>query len=139
MPESGIPLRSSTAGFDKLEDYETGKPIGWRTKHQGQEFLQGPPSGPVGEIPRVRDCSFSLLTINSDGQPVMGKFHASGDERRSLVVIPSERREDSQHGKPGQAGFSSNRYRQESSRPALIRCLMPSAKKVQRLTASFGH
>lgn len=31
--------------------------------------------------------SFSMLTINADGHPVMGRFHRPGDERRSLVVV----------------------------------------------------
>ena len=33
--------------------------------------------------------SFSMLTINADGHPVMGRFHRPGDERRSLVVVPT--------------------------------------------------
>jgi putative SOS response-associated peptidase YedK len=33
--------------------------------------------------------SFSMLTINGDGHPVMGRFHRPGDERRSLVVVDS--------------------------------------------------
>ena len=37
--------------------------------------------------------SFSLLTLNADGHPVMGRFHGPEDEKRSLVVIPEERRE----------------------------------------------
>ena len=32
--------------------------------------------------------SFSMLTINADGHPVMGRFHLPTDERRSLVVMP---------------------------------------------------
>ena len=32
--------------------------------------------------------SFSMLTINADGHPVMGRFHRPGDQRRSLVVVP---------------------------------------------------
>ena len=32
--------------------------------------------------------SFSMLTINADGHPVMGRFHRPTDERRSLVVMP---------------------------------------------------
>jgi len=34
--------------------------------------------------------SFSMLTINADGHPVMGRFHRPGDERRSLVIVPPE-------------------------------------------------
>jgi len=31
--------------------------------------------------------SFSMLTVNADGHPVMGKFHRPGDEKRSVVVL----------------------------------------------------
>lgn len=34
--------------------------------------------------------SFSMLTINADGHPVMGRFHRPGDEKRSLVVVPQQ-------------------------------------------------
>jgi len=37
--------------------------------------------------------SFSLLTLNADGHPVMGRFHGPEDEKRSLVIIPEEHRE----------------------------------------------
>ena len=33
-------------------------------------------------------ASFSMLSINADGHPVMDRFHRPGDERRSLVVVP---------------------------------------------------
>ncbi len=32
--------------------------------------------------------SFSLLTINADGHPLMGQFHRPNDEKRALVVVP---------------------------------------------------
>ena len=38
--------------------------------------------------------SFSMLTINADGHPVMGRFHKPQDERRSLVVMPNTRWSD---------------------------------------------
>ena len=34
--------------------------------------------------------SFTLLTINADQHPVMGRFHRPGDEKRSLVPIARE-------------------------------------------------
>lgn len=34
--------------------------------------------------------SFSLLTINAAGHPLMDRFHAPGDEKRSVVVVPAE-------------------------------------------------
>ena len=38
--------------------------------------------------------SFSMLTINADGHPVMGRFHRPTDEKRSLVVVPQTRWSD---------------------------------------------
>jgi putative SOS response-associated peptidase YedK len=37
--------------------------------------------------------SFSMLTINADGHPVMGAFHRPTDEKRSLVIVPPEHRQ----------------------------------------------
>ncbi|MBX3611924.1 MAG: SOS response-associated peptidase family protein [Hydrogenophaga sp.] len=34
--------------------------------------------------------SFSLLTINADGHELLGRMHRPGDEKRMLVVLPSE-------------------------------------------------
>jgi putative SOS response-associated peptidase YedK len=34
--------------------------------------------------------SFSMLTVNADGHPVMGQFHRPGDEKRSVVVMEPE-------------------------------------------------
>lgn len=34
--------------------------------------------------------SFSMLTVNADGHPVMGRFHRPGDEKRSVVVLAPE-------------------------------------------------
>jgi len=41
---------------------------------------------------RIR--SFSMLTINSDNHPFMKQFHAPNDEKRSIIVIPQEYRND---------------------------------------------
>ncbi len=38
--------------------------------------------------------SFSMLTINADGHPVMGRFHMPGDEKRSLVIMPIDKWSD---------------------------------------------
>ena len=38
--------------------------------------------------------SFSMLTINSDHHPFMRQFHAPTDEKRSIIVIPEEYRND---------------------------------------------
>ncbi|WP_151959343.1 SOS response-associated peptidase [Acinetobacter bereziniae] len=38
--------------------------------------------------------SFSMLTINADNHPFMKQFHAPTDEKRSIIVIPEEYRND---------------------------------------------
>ena len=48
-------------------------------------------------------ASFSMLTINADGHPVMSQFHKAGDEKRSLVVIPEELRDEWLEAKPDRA------------------------------------
>ena len=34
--------------------------------------------------------SFSMVTVNATGHPIMGQFHKAEDEKRSLVIIPRE-------------------------------------------------
>ncbi len=38
--------------------------------------------------------SMSMLTINADNHPFMKQFHKPEDEKRSIIVIPDEYRED---------------------------------------------
>lgn len=38
--------------------------------------------------------SFSMLTINADHHPFMKQFHAPTDEKRSIIVIPEQYRND---------------------------------------------
>ena len=48
----------------------------------------------MDQPPYGRDLclSYSLITINADHHPIMKQFHKAGDEPRSLVVIPPEKR-----------------------------------------------
>ena len=79
-------------------NYESGKPVRWRIgRVDGEPFTVAaiwdswrPPSLDPDERPVH---SFSMLTINADEHPLMRRFHAPGDEKRSLVVVPPERRE----------------------------------------------
>ena len=41
---------------------------------------------PDGQGNRVH--SFSLLTVNADGHPLLGRMHRPGDEKRMLVIVP---------------------------------------------------
>ena len=70
-------------------NYESGKPVRWRIAHVDRRPLSiagiwewkanGPDDLPV--------LSFSMLTINADGHPVMSRFHKPGDEKRMLVLL----------------------------------------------------
>lgn len=86
-------------------DYETGKAIRWKIGcRDGQPFTvaaiwdawRNPVGGGILH-------SFSLLTLNADGHPVMGRFHWPDDEKRSLAIISEDRREDWLHATPTEA------------------------------------
>lgn len=70
--------------------WETGKAVPWSIHRQdGEPFTVAAiwdrwTERATGEIV----VSFSMLTINADGHPIMGRFYKPGDERRSLVVVP---------------------------------------------------
>jgi putative SOS response-associated peptidase YedK len=70
-------------------NYETGKPVRWRIAHADGRPLSiagiwewkanGPDDLPV--------LSFSMLTINADGHPLMSRFHKPDEEKRMLVLL----------------------------------------------------
>ena len=69
-------------------NYETGKPVRWRIERQDRapfgvaaiyDYWKNPTDDWI--------TSFSLLTVNADDHPIMGRFHAPGDEKRSIVAI----------------------------------------------------
>ncbi|BEP92027.1 hypothetical protein GmRootA79_04110 [Acidovorax sp. A79] len=68
--------------------WETGKAVRWSIHRQDCEpftvaaIWDSWTDRVTGEIVE----SFSMLTINEDGHPIMGWFHKPADERRSLVV-----------------------------------------------------
>jgi putative SOS response-associated peptidase YedK len=78
-------------------NYESGKAVRWRIERQdGAPFTiaaiwdRWKPRGAADEALH----SFSLLTVNSDEHPLMRRFHKPGDEKRSLVIVPAEHREE---------------------------------------------
>ncbi len=84
---------------------QTGKAIRWRIERQDQDVFTVAAIWDYWRSPDgVGLTSFSMLTINADGHPVMGRFHAPGDEKRSLVVIPPEHREVWLNAAPREAG-----------------------------------
>jgi len=72
--------------------YETGKAVRWRI-----EDAAGAPLAIAGIWEQWRApggeavASFSMLTINADAHPVMNRFHAPGDEKRSVVLLDPRR------------------------------------------------
>jgi putative SOS response-associated peptidase YedK len=91
------------AGFYE-PDYETGKPIRWRIERQDQGAFT---VAAIWDYWRDADgnglTSFSMLTINADGHAVMGRFHAPGDEKRSLVIVAPEDRDGWLNATPKEA------------------------------------
>lgn len=73
-------------------NYEAGKPIRWRIERADHEDFAVAAiwdrwKTPGGEML----MSFSMLTVNADGHALMARFHAPGDEKRSIVVVPPSR------------------------------------------------
>ena len=69
--------------------WETGKAVRWKIKR-----TDGEPAAAASIWERFVDTktgeivfSFSMLTINADGHPVMKHFHRPEDEKRSIVVL----------------------------------------------------
>ena len=66
-------------------NYETGKPLRWR--------IERADSGPVAIAsiweyrPADQLLSFSMLTINADGHPLMQRFHKPDDEKRMVMIL----------------------------------------------------
>jgi putative SOS response-associated peptidase YedK len=73
-------------------NYETGKAIRWRIKRS-----DGDPLAVASIWERFVDhstgeirFSFSMLTVNAEGHPVMEHFHGPEDEKRSIVVLQND-------------------------------------------------
>jgi putative SOS response-associated peptidase YedK len=70
-------------------NWETGQAIRWRIQR-----ADGQPMGVASLWDQWTDTangeiitSFTMLTVNADGHPVMGRFHRPEDEKRSIVVL----------------------------------------------------
>ena len=71
--------------------YESGRAVRWRIESDDGRPLRiaglwerwrAPSGDPV--------LSFTLLTINADAHAVMARFHAPGDEKRSVVLLDDD-------------------------------------------------
>ena len=75
-------------------DYVTGKPVRWKIERRDERTFTVAAIWDYWKNPTGQGLhSFSMLTINADGHPVMGRFHAPGDEKRSLVIVPPAHRD----------------------------------------------
>ena len=66
-------------------NYETGKPVRWRIERAdgGTVAIAG-----IWEYrPADQLLSFSMLTINADGHPLMQRFHKPDDEKRMVMIL----------------------------------------------------
>lgn len=70
--------------------WESGRALRWRIAP-----ASGEPFAVAGLHERWTDRltgetvqSFTLLTVNADGHPLMGRMHRLGDEKRMLVIVP---------------------------------------------------
>jgi putative SOS response-associated peptidase YedK len=74
-------------------NWETGKAVRWSLKRKGVESfcVAGIYSWWKGEGHLDGIASFSLLTVNADGDPLLKRFHGPDDEKRSIVhITPDE-------------------------------------------------
>jgi len=77
-----------TTGFYE-PNYESGRAVRWLIRRaDGEPFaLAAIWEARRDEQGRIQH-SFSMLTINADEHPLMRRFHAPGDEKRSVAIIP---------------------------------------------------
>lgn len=76
--------------------YESGRAVRWEISHReglplgiaGIWERRTAPGG-VGEL-----LSFSMLTVNADGDPLMQRFHRPTDEKRSVVFLHPQQYDD---------------------------------------------
>lgn len=89
-------------------DYQTGRAVRWRIERADGEPLaiaaiwdawrvraaapDQPPLGPPDARALGEEwlLGFALLTLNADGHPVMGRFHAPGDEKRTVAMLDAQ-------------------------------------------------
>lgn len=82
-----VPMR----GFYE-PNYESGRAVRWRIEPvDGTEFCVAGIWDAWRAPTAQQVLSFSMLTINADGHPLMQRFHAPGDEKRSIVPVTPDR------------------------------------------------
>jgi len=85
-------------------NWETGRSVRWKISQPGAV-----PLGVAGIYTRWRapdgqeSLSFSMLTCNADGHPVMARFHKPEDEKRMVVLLDPQHYADWLTGSPEEA------------------------------------
>jgi putative SOS response-associated peptidase YedK len=92
--------------------YETGKAVRWEIGDR-----DGAPLGLAGIWEYRKDgpndlplLSFSMLTINADGDPLMQRFHKPDDEKRMVVILRPDQYDDWLHCSAEEAPQFFERY-----------------------------
>ena len=97
-PSYRAPWRDCQFALAPMENFyepcwETGHAVRWRIRQASND-----PFALAGLWGRWTDhdsgqtiSSFTLLTVNADGHPLMGRMHRPSDEKRSVVIVPPER------------------------------------------------
>lgn len=76
-------------------NYETGKPIRHAIRRKdGEPFWLAGLWEQRMDDPGPTRLSFTLLTMAAAGHPIMGRMHGPEDEKRSVVVMEGEERDD---------------------------------------------
>ena len=74
-------------------NYESGKPVRWLLKRKNTDIMcaAGIWSWWKGPGHEEGVASFSLLTVSAEGDPLLRRFHAPQDEKRTIVhIVPDE-------------------------------------------------
>lgn len=85
--------------------WESGRAVRWRIAVAQADLFAAaglwerwtdPASGEI-------TTSFTLLTVNADGHPLLGRMHRPGEEKRMVVIVPPHEYTDWLHATPEQA------------------------------------
>ncbi len=96
-PSYALPWRRGQLCLVPMHGYfepswETGSAVRWRIAQSDEApFAVAGLYRSWEEADGSRAFSFTQLTVNADGHPLMKRFHRPEDEKRSLVVIPRNR------------------------------------------------
>ncbi len=71
-------------------NYESGKPVRWSIFRKDRKPFCIAGLWDTRKVDGLHKRSFTMLTINADDHPLMKRFHAPSDEKRSVVILPPE-------------------------------------------------